>query len=175
MSFLFDKAFFKELEESFSFGDHFEQTIKQVFVRFSLEENSFLHYIVFGNYSLSCLPVYLREEHFETVRNRLNRIEIVEGDCLQYFTKLPDNTISKFNFTNIFEWMPRELFNKILQESIRIARNRSVVTYRNLLVPRSRPDYLSRFISENHEEAEKLHAEDKSFMYRKYVVEEILK
>ena len=175
MSLLFDKAFFKELEESFSFGQHFEQIIKRAVTRFALDENSFLHYIVFGNYSLNCLPFYLRKENFETIRSRLNRIEIAEGDCLQYFVKLPDNTISRFNFTNIFEWMPRRLFSQILHETIRIARNKSVITYRNLLVPRSRPENLARFIVPQQEKAEQLYDKDKSFMYRKYVVEEILK
>jgi S-adenosylmethionine-diacylglycerol 3-amino-3-carboxypropyl transferase len=175
MSFLFDKAFFSQLEENFSFGKHFEQIIKHGVTRFPLNKNSFLRYMVYGNYHPDFLPVYLRKENYEIICSRLNRIEIINGDCLDYFLKMPASSISKFNFTNIFEWMPKVLYEQILQETIRIAREGSILTYRNLLVSRSRPPCLSRFIVPRTALSRKLHEEDKSFIYRNYVVEQIAK
>ena len=175
MSFLFDKAFFRQLEENFSFGEHFEEIIKRGVTKFALNENSFLRYIVYGNYHPDFLPVYLRKENFELICSRLNRIEIITGDCLDYFLRMQENSVSKFNFTNIFEWMPKVLFEQILRETVRIACAGSVITYRNLLVARSRPPGLSRFIVPQASLARRLHESDKSFMYRRYVVEQIVK
>ncbi len=176
MTLLFDSAFFDHLGESFSFGAHFRNVIKRAITELPVRENSFLSYIMYGNFhSLEFLPAYLRRENFEKIRSRLDRIEIINGSCEDYFTSLPSDCISKFNFTNIFEWMPAESFEKLLREAIRVARDKSVITYRNLLVPRSRPENLGRWIVKNKELSEKLHDEDLSFIYRAYIVEQINK
>ncbi len=176
MTLLFDRAFFDQLEESFSFGAHFRNVIRRAVTDLPVRENSFLSYIVFGHfYSLQHLPVYLCRENFEKIRSRLDRIELVNGSCEDYFASLPSDSISKFNFTNIFEWMPAEAFEKMLIETIRVAKNKSIITYRNLLVPRSRPESLSRWISTKKELSEKFHEKDLSFIYRAYIVEQINK
>jgi S-adenosylmethionine-diacylglycerol 3-amino-3-carboxypropyl transferase len=176
MTLLFDSAFFDHLEESFSFGSHFRNVIKRAITELPVRESSFLSYIMFGNFhSLEHLPVYLRRDNFEKIKSRLDRIEIVTGSCKDYFASLPADCISKFNFTNIFEWMPAEAFEELLRDTIRVARDKSVITYRNLLVPRSRPERLGKWIIKNKELSEKLHNEDLSFIYRAYIVEQINK
>lgn len=175
MSLMFDKAFFAQLEESFSFGNHFRQVIHRALTERPLQTNPFLFYIVTGNYHPTSLPFYLKHENYETIRKNLDKVEIVNQDCLSYFTKLPDNSISKFNFTNIFEWMPVETFEHILRESVRVATTDAVITYRNLLVPRQRPTTLATKIEPQPELSEALHKQDLSFMYRSYHVEKINK
>ncbi len=176
MTILFEKAFFDQLEETFSFGSHFRNVIKRAITELPVRENYFLSYILLGNfYSLQHLPIYLRMENFDKIRNGLNRIEFVNSSCENYFTSLPSDSISKFNFTNIFEWMPAEAFEKLLKHTIRVAKDKSIITYRNLLVSRSRPVSLKKWISSQNELSEKLHKEDLSFIYKAYVVEQINK
>lgn len=175
MTLLFDKAFFTQVEKSFSFGSHFRHVAKRAITELPVKESTFLAYIMFGNYCCGNLPPYLRRQNYETIRQRLNRIQIVTASAENYFTSLPDDSISKFNFTNIFEWMPYEAFESLLKETIRIARNGSVITYRNLLVPRSRPESLARWIKPENECAQELHKRDLSFIYRAYHVELIEK
>ncbi|MCK4853155.1 MAG: DUF3419 family protein [Bacteroidales bacterium] len=176
MTFLFDKAFFKQLEDDFSFGNHFRSIIERAITKLPLDSNHFLHYILNGNYGTSThLPVYLRPENFRIIRKRLNRINLVNGSCKDYFKSLPADSVSKFNFTNIFEWMPHDCFENLLHEIIRIARPGSILTYRNLLVTRSRPEHLSQRIHPLEELSQRLHEKDLSFIYRAYIVEQIKK
>ncbi len=176
MTLLFDRAFFAQLEDSFSFGDHFRGLVKRGVLELPLKDNYFISYILLGRYySREHLPVYLRRENFEVIRTRLERIELVYESCEDYFTTLPADYISKFNFTNIFEWMPPDTFEQILRETVRVAKDGAVITYRNLLVPRSRPDTLAEWIEPQKQLSDLLHKRDLSFIYKAYIVERINK
>ncbi len=175
MSLLFDKAFFKYLNSNFSFGEHFSDKTEAALTKLPVKENYFLRYILKGNYDENNLPPYLRRENFEIIKSRLNRVKIVTESCDNFFRKMPDNSISKFNFTNVFEWMSEEEFITLLNETVRVARDNSVITYRNLLVPRKHPDSLSFCIHSEEEFAQQLHKKDLSFIYDSYIVERIIK
>lgn len=176
MTLFFDKAFFAHLDRDFSFGDHFAGRVQHALTRLPMKENYFLSYILLGHYyDEDHLPAYLAKENYDIIRKRLDRIEIVTESCERYFGTVTDSAISKFNFTNIFEWMSPEECERLLRETIRVAKNGSVMTYRNLLVPRQRPDSLALWIRQDKEAAEVLYRRDLSFIYSKYVVEHIKK
>jgi len=176
MTLLFDKAFFAQLGNSFSFGKHFRQIIKRAITELPVDENYFFAYILTGKYnSHSVLPHYLRKENYEIIRKRIDRIQMVNGSCEEYFKSLPGEYFSKFNFTNIFEWMPEHVFEKLLRKTIWVARHNSIITYRNLLVPRSRPESLAAWIIPKKKTSDRLHKTDLSFIYKAYVVEQIKK
>ena len=175
MSLLFDEAFFKYLKSDFSFGEHFASKVERALTELPIIENYFLRYILIGNYDEAHLPPYLCKENFEVIRNRLNRITIVTDTCENYFRQLQEKSISKFNFTNVFEWMSEDAFTDLLKETVRVAKNNSVITYRNLLVPRKHPKSLSNDIYSESELALRLHNKDLSFIYDSYIVEKIEK
>ena len=176
MTRLFDPAFFAQLEESFSFGERFRARVERAVLELPVERNPYLSYVLLGRFpSPQHLPLYLRPEHFEAIRRRVDRIELVTGACDEYFGTLPSDAISKFNFTNVFEWMPARTFEVLLRETVRVARPGAVMTYRNLLVPRARPDSLAPWIRPDRALAASLHARDLSFVYGAYVVERIVK
>jgi S-adenosylmethionine-diacylglycerol 3-amino-3-carboxypropyl transferase len=135
-----------------------------------------MSYILTGNYSVEDgLPVYLRKENFKRISDRLDRVELVSQDCKDYFRSLPSDSITKFNFTNIFEWMTEREFEQLLNEVIRIAKDDSLITYRNLLVSRSAPLSLQDRIKRDFKLSEDLHLRDRSFIYQDYIVEKIHK
>lgn len=176
MSLLFTGAFFEQLEGRFSFGAHFREKTRRALIDLPLQDNYFLAYILLGRfYSPEHLPVYLRKEHFEQIKNRLDRIETVTESPDTFFRRLPDSSISRFNYSNIFEWMDEAAFKKLLEQTIRVATDGAILTYRNLLVPRSRPESLRTWIEPRPQLAEKLLETDRSFIYRAYHVEQISK
>ncbi len=175
MSSLFTDDFFKYLDREISFGKNFAEKVKKAVIELPLKENYFLTYILSGNYNQEYLPAYLQRDNYERILSRLNRIEIITGSCEEYFKKLPASVISKFNFTNIFEWMSVREFENLLRETIRVAKNNSVITYRNLLVPREHPPALNNNIQSYTRMAEQLHEIDLSFIYDRYVIERINK
>ena len=173
MSLLFDEAFFKYLKDDFSFGKHFAEKAKRALTELPIKENYFLRYILLGNYDERFLPPYLRKENYELIKRRLNRIKIITDSCDNFFQQLPADSISKFNFTNIFEWISEEAFENLLKETTRVAKNGAVITYRNLLVPRVHPESLSENLQSEKMLAQQLHDKDLSFIYNNYVVEVI--
>jgi S-adenosylmethionine-diacylglycerol 3-amino-3-carboxypropyl transferase len=175
-SFLFDKAFFAYLDRDFSFGRHFAAKAERALVRLPMKENYFLSYILLGRfYDESCLPIYLRRENFQAIRDRLDRVEIVTDSCEHYFANLEDSSISKFNFSNIFEWISPAAFEDLLRETIRVAKDKAILTYRNLLVFRERPPSLGGNIRSRTDLAKTLQETDLSFIYDNYVVEQVEK
>jgi len=175
-SLLFDKAFFAYLDRDFSFGRHFAAKAERALVHLPMKENYFLSYILLGRfYDEAFLPVYLRRENFHAIRDRLDRVEIVTDSCEHFFANLEDSSISKFNFSNIFEWMSPAAFESLLRETARVARDRAVLTYRNLLVFRERPPSLSGNIRSRADLAKALQGTDLSFIYDNFVVEQVEK
>ena len=173
---LFDKAFFAFLDEDFSFGRHFASKAEQALVRLPIRENSFLSYILRGRFvEEDGLPLYLRAENQDLIRDRLDRIEVVTAGCADLFAGLPDGSISKFNFSNIFEWMSPAAFEALLRQTVRVARDGALLTYRNLLVRREHPAVLEPVLRSRTETARALKERDLSFIYENYVVEEVRK
>lgn len=174
MTLLFDRAFFRYLDRSFSLGKHFAQRVKYALTELPVRENYFLAYILLGRYySEAHLPPYLKRENFSAIRERIGRVQIVTDSCEHYFASLPEESISKFNFSNIFEWMSPETYEEILKQTIRVAKEDALLTYRNLLVHRERPQSLAPKIRSLRTLAESLHRKDLSFIYSNYVVEQI--
>jgi S-adenosylmethionine-diacylglycerol 3-amino-3-carboxypropyl transferase len=175
-SILFDKAFFAYLDRDVPFGRHFAAKAEHALLRLPLKDNYFLSYILFGRYyDEQHLPAYLRRENFRIIRDRLDRIEIVTDGAAGLLAGLEDSSVAKFNFSNIFEWMPRPAFEALLRETVRVARDGAVLVYRNLLVPRERPASLEPWIRPRPDLALPLGETDLSFIYDRYVVEQVEK
>ena len=176
MSALFTGEFFRYVEGSFSFGAHFARLVRRTLTEMPLRENYFASYILLGRYlDEDHLPPYLMRKNFSVIRERLPRVHPVTGTCVGFFTGMGDSSVQKFNFTNIFEWMPEEECEAILREAWRVGSHGAVLTYRNLLVFRERPAALQQMIKPDRPLAEALHARDRAFVYRNYVVERINK
>ena len=174
-SILFDKAFYKYLEPKFSFEKYYRSAVMKAITELPVKENYFIAYILLGNYLDDNLPVYLKKENYEFIRDRVDRIYTVTSGCQEYMRTLPMDTISKFNFTNIFEWMSMEEFTLLLLETLRIAKDGAVITYRNHLVTRNRPEAFAEKIIPDMKLSLELRKRDRSFIYKAYVVERINK
>jgi S-adenosylmethionine-diacylglycerol 3-amino-3-carboxypropyl transferase len=172
MSLLFTGDFFTYVDGSFSFGRHFAARVRKALTGPSLKENYFASFILLGRfYDADTLPPYLRREHFRAIRSRLDRVELVTRSCGDFFEQCAESSIDKFNFTNIFEWMSPEAYERLLRQTWRVGAPGAVLTYRNLLVLRERPECLGRMFRREKELASALHRRDRSFIYRNYVVE----
>jgi S-adenosylmethionine-diacylglycerol 3-amino-3-carboxypropyl transferase len=174
-SLFFDKAFYKYLDQGFSFDQYYRSVVKKAVTVLPVRENYFLAYILLGNYFENNYPAYLRKENYEIIKSRINRIEFNTSGCLDFFKSLASDAITKFNFTNIFEWMSMEEFALLLRETIRVAKNGAIITYRNHLVTRNRPESLSAQLYPDRTLSNELHAMDLSFIYKAYVIEKVIK
>jgi S-adenosylmethionine-diacylglycerol 3-amino-3-carboxypropyl transferase len=120
-----------------SFGAHFFRLGEHVIAELPARSNYFLAQLLLGRYlDEVTVPEYLKEEHFETIRNRLDRVTAVTADIGQALGELPSESIDCFALSNVFEYSPRELFDRSIATLVRTARPSARLSLRNLLAPR---------------------------------------
>jgi S-adenosylmethionine-diacylglycerol 3-amino-3-carboxypropyl transferase len=135
--------------------------------------NPYLQWILTGRH-LTALPLALRPEHFETIRANLDRLEWHCQPLEDFLHRHERGSISRFNLSDIFEYMSPDNTRRVLEEVAARGRAGGRLAYWNTLVPRSRPEALAHRLHPLTDLAERLHREDKAFFYTGFVVEEIL-
>jgi S-adenosylmethionine:diacylglycerol 3-amino-3-carboxypropyl transferase len=156
-----------------AFGDVFLRRTRHVLAELPVHENYFVEYILFGTYRRA-FPPYLERKNFERLRGLLGRVEIVSDEAGRYLASLPDNTLDRIDFSNVFEWIDPAGYECLLHEIARVSRPGARITYRNLLVRRERPESLAALIRPD-PRARELLPRDRAFVYSNFVLEEIVK
>ena len=171
-----DPRFFTYVNGVGDFGEHFRKLTQHVLVDLPVRENYFVAQITLGRYlDERAMPPYLLAEHFETLRQTVDRIEIVTAELGQVLKSLPTDSVDGFNFSNVFEWVPPETFEATLRETYRVARPGARLCYRNLLVRRKHPGSLDHLFTPHDELAARLLYHDRSFVYSNFEVASVKK
>jgi S-adenosylmethionine-diacylglycerol 3-amino-3-carboxypropyl transferase len=66
-----------------------QQCFRKVFTEQSLSDNYFWKVYLLGAYSTDCCPNYLRREHFNTLRSRVNRLQTHSSTLSQFLQNNP--------------------------------------------------------------------------------------
>jgi len=140
-----------------------------------IKDNYFMHYCLAGRYKLSALPPYLEKEGYDFIRNNQFNLDIVTDNIFSYLKSVPDNYFSKFNLSDIFEFLSEKENDSLWEEIIRTAKPDALIAYWNNLIPRACPQYLSNNVIEDKEAVIDLHKLDKSFFYGSFHVNKIIK
>ena len=132
--------------------------------------NPYLHWILRGTHG-DALPRALAEERFETIRDRLDRLEI----RLCTVETLADEGVKAdaFNLSDIFEYMSPEAHEKAYGTILAASRPGARIAYWNMMAPRRVPASLASKVTTNAELEAKLKPLDKAFFYSDFVIEEV--
>ncbi|MEM8525730.1 MAG: DUF3419 family protein [Bacteroidota bacterium] len=125
------------------------------------QNNYFLHYIMTGGFG-EYLPHYARKENYELIKKRLNRLQIFNGLAEDAFREY--DSFNKFNLSNIFEYMPPELFQKVTDNLVENSVDGARYAYWNLMVNR-RMSEINDSLRCACEISNRLSEEDKGFFY----------
>jgi S-adenosylmethionine-diacylglycerol 3-amino-3-carboxypropyl transferase len=139
-----------------------------------------------GNYYISrfltsqyqdelAMPAYLLEDNFMKLRELLPKIRIVTADLQTVLEREPDNSFSKGNLSNLFEYLSEADTEKLLRTLHHTFRNGGILAYWNLLVPRRRPDSMSSLLEPMDDVSRPLWERDRSWFYRDFVLERVIK
>ncbi|MGE5230148.1 MAG: DUF3419 family protein [Deltaproteobacteria bacterium] len=132
-----DPTWFEQAEGVASFGAHFNRLASHVIAELPARTNYFLAQILLGRYlSDEIVPDYLKQEHFATLRGRLDRLEVVTADVADALGGLPSRSVDALALSNVFEYSPRAIFDRARDEIVRVGRPGARVSLRNLLAPR---------------------------------------
>jgi S-adenosylmethionine-diacylglycerol 3-amino-3-carboxypropyl transferase len=163
-----DKAFFDHVEGSPS--QHVARRIRHAAVECDPAVNPYLHWIMKGTHG-AALPMSWREEHFTTIRDRLDRLDIRPGS-LEAFVSTGERA-DGFNLSDIFEYMSPEVFATVYGSILSASNPGARLVYWNMMAPRRAPPPYRARVRTLTEVEDRLKAMDKAFFYSDFVVEEV--
>ena len=164
-----DEAFFRyvKVDVAESILSHTKYAITEL----DPSENSYLHYILNGRYD-DVLPLAYRKENFEIIKKNIDRITLHE-ETVENFVENPENeAVTKYNLSDIFEYMSDEQMIKIVAEIIANSPKGARIAYWNMLADKQAQKYFDNVINLD-DLADELWHKDKAFFYSKFLVNEI--
>ena len=170
-----DKSFFEHVQIDVS--KHYSERAFHAFVELDPSTNPFLQYILFGRYlDLEHGHPYLAPQHFETLRDRLDDLEVVCAEMEGYLGTCEPGAFTGYNLSDIFEWMSDDLHERVYRAIVRTSSPGAKLAYWNNLVPRSAPASLldTGAVTTDRELAVRLHDADRSFLYRDFHVDTVV-
>ena len=149
-----------------------QDRIKNIVVNTDLSENYYMQYILNGSYDLNNLPYAYRQENFYTIKENIDKIEVVSKEVVDF---LRDNAkkLTKINFKNIFEYMTKEQIDEIYNILINDCKKGTKLAYWNIL---PRGHYTDKFVNNveyKNNESTELFKDNKSIVYDQFILEEI--
>jgi S-adenosylmethionine-diacylglycerol 3-amino-3-carboxypropyl transferase len=166
-----DPTFFKYVEGSVS--DRILDRARYALRELDPSANPYLHWILTGTHGDN-LPLALRAEHFETIRSRLDRVEIHRGAIESWLdADKRRSTFDRFNLSDIFEYMSESSTETLLRRLADASRSGGRLLYWNMLAPRQRPETLRRVLEPLEEVAADCFNADKAFFYSRLIIEEV--
>jgi len=135
-------------------------------------DNPYVHWILTGVHG-SALPLALRPQSFDRIRNNLDRLEWRVASLEEVVAAAPPGSFDKYNLSDIFEYVSPAHYEHLLGAIARAGRAGGRLAYWNMLALRRRPPALGDQLRPLDDLARRLHALDKAFFYGAFVVEEI--
>jgi S-adenosylmethionine-diacylglycerol 3-amino-3-carboxypropyl transferase len=163
-----DPAFFDHVE-----GGPAEQVARltrKALVDQDPSDNPYLHWILRGSHG-GALPRAMREEHYETIRDRLDHLEV--RLCTVETLAEEGVKADAFNLSDIFEYMSPEAHERAYGAILAAAKPGARLAYWNMMAPRRAPASMASRVTTNAELEAKLKPLDKAFFYSDFVIEEV--
>lgn len=168
--------YFQFDDGSHSFAGSFHNKFRKVVHDIPIQGNYFLYVYLMGRYrSLMEVPDYLKEDHFEVIRKRLDRIRLHTGDAKIWLASMPADTFNCLSLSNICELMSLDDTRRMFQETLRTAKPGARVCFRNLILPREVPLELRPNIRKDELLSKELMNSDRSFVYSKVAAYQVKK
>lgn len=170
-----DPSFFQHVSME-KIGDELFNRSKHGLTNIPIKNNLFLEYIFLGNYSnLEKVHPYLSIQNFNYLKNHLSKIKLVKAGFADYVKSLPNDSIDKFNLSDIFEYMSKDEFINSWKEINRVGRNNSSVAFWTLFNQFNIPEQLKTIIHNDQKNESEIKNRDRGFFYGGFSLWEIIK
>jgi S-adenosylmethionine-diacylglycerol 3-amino-3-carboxypropyl transferase len=165
-----DPSFFEHVEGRVA--DRLLARSRHALVELDPAENPYLQWILTGRHR-TARPLALREEHFETIRERLDRLEWHQVSLEAALDRADANSVDAFNLSDVFEYVSPAHYRRLLAQCADVGCPGARLAYWNLFVLRHRPEPLADRLQPRRTRAERLHAHDTTFFYGNFVLEDV--
>jgi S-adenosylmethionine-diacylglycerol 3-amino-3-carboxypropyl transferase len=119
------------------------QRLERLACGFSLEDNYFAWQAFGRSYAENAsgpLPPYLRREHFDALRARADRVEVLNRSVTEYLAGCADGSRDRYVLLDAQDWMTDAQLNALWREITRTARPGARVIFRTAAEPSLLPD-----------------------------------
>ena len=148
------------------------QRVEKLTCDFSLSDNYFAWQAFGRSYARDGrgpLPPYLRSEHFDTIRSRADRVEVLNQSFTEYLDSQPPQSADRFILLDAQDWMTDTQLDALWMQITRTARPGARVIFRTAAEPSLLPGRVSHQLLDRwHYEAalsRNLTARDRSAIY----------
>lgn len=146
--------------------------VKRLSCQFPIEENYFAWQAFSRKYNCedqNALPDYLKREHFETIKEQLDKITLNLVSTGGFLKKQPDNSLDRFVFLDSQDWMDAEAITDLWTEIARVGKPGSRIIFRTASwespIERSLPTELMQRFHYEEERSKQWLQEDRSAIY----------
>jgi S-adenosylmethionine-diacylglycerol 3-amino-3-carboxypropyl transferase len=165
-----DPSFFRYVQVDHITEELFMRT-QNGLTKIPIRDNFFLEYIFKGRFNnLEHAHPYLKKDNFESLKKHLGKMRLIISDLMDYLKNLPSGSISKFNLSDIFEYLSDDSYEKLLTEIVRVSSKGAKITFWTLFLPRYIPQILSDVLESKDQLSKKLFAADRTFFYGNFNV-----
>ena len=169
MLFAKDKLVLSQINDN-SVHTKFKQRAEYAIEKIPVYKNPFTSLALIGSYlNENYYPEYLKEKNFKQLKKNIDRIEIKNGRLIDILKKLPKDSYSKFNLSNVLDWVSNEEFKDTIKEIKRVSKKNGRFCYFNTLIKRHLPRNLKN-IKSYKKNANKLLKKDRSFLYGNFEI-----
>jgi S-adenosylmethionine-diacylglycerol 3-amino-3-carboxypropyl transferase len=163
-----DPSFFRQVQGSVA--DHVAGRTRQALVDQDPSENPYLHWILTGRHGRA-LPLALREDRFDAIRDRLGWLEI-RASTIEALAE-EGVRADAFNLSDIFEYMSPHAHQTAYGAVLAAAKPGARLAYWNMMAPRRAPAAFGNRVRTRSGVEAALKPRDKAFFYSDFVVEEV--
>jgi S-adenosylmethionine-diacylglycerol 3-amino-3-carboxypropyl transferase len=151
-----------------STGDRILARTRYALSELPVRPNPYCAYIMTGSYPPEALPRYLRPEHFDAIRTRLDHVRLVHGGV-----ESADGPFDGFNLSDVFEYMDPAEHARVYGALVDRANPGGRLAYWNMMARRARPDAEADRVRRLETEARDLHARDNAWFYSAFHLDEV--
>jgi len=149
--------------------------IENTLTKIPIRDNNFASLILLGYYlNENCFPPYLKKENFNKIKKGIDKIEIKTSTVADVLNNLKEDSFTKFNLSNIFDWIDDNIFINQLYEITRVGKNKAKILFSTTRNDRHIPECI-KTLSQNKQLAIKLLNEDRTMLYSNLEIAEICK
>lgn len=129
-------------------GDYLYQRISRTLTESPIRENPYFVFFLAGSYPWpECFPLWLQKENFPALKERVGGLRLKHDSLENIISASVPGAFSKFNLSNIFEYMSEGAYEILLRELLRVSRSKGRLAFWTLFVPRPIPESLGgRFV-----------------------------
>jgi S-adenosylmethionine-diacylglycerol 3-amino-3-carboxypropyl transferase len=161
---------FRLVDDRHDIYQYVKERLEYALTKVPIYDNYFLSQAVTGRFRDTRVPPYLLAENFDTLRDNVDRVQVVNGWLGPYLDTLPAGSVTRFNLLDIFDWMTPQAFEATLKSALRAAAPGAIMIYRSGSYRLDPPASILPCVEQHTDLARRLLARDRSATYGSFYV-----